>query len=401
MKKRLLVLNTTVMIGLGSTFAIPNVNAESINSLQSQRTEIKASISQAEQAIAEAQVEIASLNEQIKRIDQAIQDNNDMIVKTEADITAAQAEIQKLEEEIAVLQERIAKRNEVLKERALSFQESGGNIGYIEVLLGSSSFSDFVDRVDAVAKIVEADQSLLEQHDLDKKDLETKQGTVEKKLADLNSQKIELEGMKTQILEQKQENDRLKAEVEQKEQENAAKLADLQSQDSQIASKISAIQQAIEQEQRAAAAAVQTNAGSTSVPASERKPSGSINDVITAGYKYIGNSAYRFGGGRTASDIANGYFDCSGFVSWAFSQAGIKVGASTDVLKNAGTQIPASQMQPGDLVFFNTYKTDGHVGIYIGGGKFIGSQDSTGVAIANMSSGYWQQHFNGRVVRVQ
>ncbi|PLR80929.1 peptidase [Bacillus canaveralius] len=401
MKKRLLVLNTTVMIGLGSTFAIPNANAESINSLQNQRTEIKASISQAEQALAAAQVEIANLNEQIKRIDQAIEDNNHMIVKTEADIIAAQAEIQKLEEEIAILQERIAKRNEVLKDRALSFQESGGNVGYIEVLLGSSSFSDFVDRVDAVSKIVEADQTLLEQHDLDKKDLETKQGTVQTKLTDLNNQKIELEGMKAQILEQKQENDRLKAEVEQKEKDNAATLADLQSQDSQIASRITAIQQAIEQEQRAAAAAVQKNAVAASFPASERKASGSINDVITAGYKYIGNSAYRFGGGRNASDIANGYFDCSGFVHWAFAQAGIRVGASTDQLKNAGTQIPTSQMQPGDLVFFNTYKTDGHVGIYIGGGKFIGSQDSTGVAIADMSSGYWQGHFNGRVVRVQ
>ena len=57
-------------------------------------------------------------------------------------------------------------------------------------------------------------------------------------------------------------------------------------------------------------------------------------------------------------------------------------------------------MRPGDMVFFNTYKTDGHVGIYLGGGKFIGSQSSTGVAVANMSSGYWADTFNGRVMRV-
>ncbi len=50
-------------------------------------------------------------------------------------------------------------------------------------------------------------------------------------------------------------------------------------------------------------------------------------------------------------------------------------------------------MRPGDMVFFNTYKTDGHVGIYLGGGKFIGSQSSTGVAVANMSSGYWADTF--------
>src|SRR5699024_5577327 len=55
------------------------------------------------------------------------------------------------------------------------------------------------------------------------------------------------------------------------------------------------------------------------------KPSGNIHTVRNAGNKYIGNSSYEWGGGRTASDIANGRFDCSGFVSWAFSEAGISV----------------------------------------------------------------------------
>ncbi|WP_155645594.1 C40 family peptidase, partial [Peribacillus simplex] len=96
----------------------------------------------------------------------------------------------------------------------------------------------------------------------------------------------------------------------------------------------------------------------------------------------------------------NGLFDCSGFVAWAYKQAGVNLPASTGALTSAGTQVSKSQMQPGDLVFFNTYKTDGHVGIYVGGGKFIGSQSSTGVAVANMSSGYWADKFNGRVVRV-
>lgn len=54
----------------------------------------------------------------------------------------------------------------------------------------------------------------------------------------------------------------------------------------------------------------------------------------------------------------------------------------------------------GDLVFFDTYKKNGHVGIYVGNGKFIGSQSSTGVAIADMSSGYYKKHFNGVVRRV-
>ncbi len=95
-----------------------------------------------------------------------------------------------MKEEIKVLKERIAKRNEVLKERALSFQETGEDVNYLEVLFGSSSFGDLVDRVGAVATIAEADRDILKQHELDKKDLEEKQKAVETKLASLKWQKL-------------------------------------------------------------------------------------------------------------------------------------------------------------------------------------------------------------------
>ena len=74
---------------------------------------------------------------------------------------------------------------------------------------------------------------------------------------------------------------------------------------------------------------------------------------------------------------------------------------STETLKHLGETVSPSDIQPGDLVFFDTYKTDGHVGIYIGNGKFIGAQTSTGVAIADMKPGsYWAEVFNGRVKRI-
>ncbi len=125
-----------------------------------------------------------------------------------------------------------------------------------------------------------------------------------------------------------------------------------------------------------------------------------ISTVTTAGSKYIGNSVYVFGGGRNANDIARGRFDCSGFVHWAFAQADIEIGSHTDSIKKGGRQVSPQEMQPGDLVFFDTYKRDGHVGIYLGDGKFIGSQSSTGVAIADMTKGYWKNAFKGRVIRI-
>ncbi|WP_347342718.1 C40 family peptidase [Priestia koreensis] len=73
---------------------------------------------------------------------------------------------------------------------------------------------------------------------------------------------------------------------------------------------------------------------------------------------------------------------------------------STETLKNLGSPVPVSDMQPGDLVFFDTYKKDGNVGIYAGNGKFLECQGKTGVSIADMSKGYFQRKFNGRVRRI-
>ncbi|MDM5300082.1 bifunctional lytic transglycosylase/C40 family peptidase [Bacillus subtilis] len=126
--------------------------------------------------------------------------------------------------------------------------------------------------------------------------------------------------------------------------------------------------------------------------------------VADVGRKWIGKSKYIFGGGRNKSDIAAGRFDCSSFVHWAFAQVGVDLGplasTSTETLKHLGKPVSPKKMKPGDVVFFDTYKTDGHVGIYIGDGKFIGAQSSTGVAIADMSKGYWKEKFNGRVKRI-
>lgn len=392
MNKKLTALSTTIILGLGSAFAAPSVMAESN----------QASFSNVDSQIAQSKSDLTKLNEQVSRVEKAINDNNNMIVDTERKIKDSQSEVQQLQQEITTINERIQKRNEVLKKRAQTLQETGGNVNYLDVLLGASSFKDFIDRVGAVTTIVQADQDAMKQQELDKQDVEKKQTSVQKKLTDLTSMKEDLVGMREGILEQKAQNDALKAELKKKLQDGLAEKAQLQQQGQSRALKTEQIAdtQTANTPSSTKSNTKSSESDSTSINISVPKSSGSINDITTAGYKYIGNSVYVFGGGRSAYDIAHGRFDCSGFVHWAFAQAGYNIGTSTDSLKNSGTRVSFSQARPGDLVFFNTYKTDGHVGIYLGGGKFIGSQSSTGVAIADLTTGYWHDHFNGRVVRI-
>ncbi|WP_251026792.1 C40 family peptidase [Bacillus sp. ISL-46] len=396
MKKKLFALCTTIVMGLGSVFSLPVVNAKAdnptIKSIEEQRSGLQTDITKANQEISQVQDELTKLSEQIKRVDEAIKDNNKMIVQTEEKVKATQSKVKVLQQEVMDIQERIDKRNEIIKKRALSLQASGGKVSYIDVILGASNFSDFVGRLGAVSTLVEADQDLVTNHIEDQKEVQMKQSSVVKKLNDLQNMKTELVGMQAQIIEQKVQNDALKQELKLKEQEKLTVMVDLHMQDGTLASKEAQIKSDTSKDENTEPVNI-----NVSIPTTTNE---ALNIVIHSGDKYIGNSVYVFGGGRNSYDVANGRFDCSGFVAWAFRQAGIKVGAHTDILKNTGTRVSMSEVRPGDLVFFDTYKIDGHVGIYLGGGKFIGSQSSTGIAIADLTSGYYKKKFNGRVMRI-
>src|SRR5699024_12457242 len=100
-----------------------------------------------------------------------------------------------------------------------------------------------------------------------------------------------------------------------------------------------------------------------------------------------------------AGKSSSSCFDCSGFVSWAYAQEGVNLLSYTGALASKVQSVPSlSQAKAGDLVFF---RGGAHVGIYIGGGQFIGSQTSTGVAVASMTSGYWKDNFDGKIRRVK
>ncbi|WML27702.1 NlpC/P60 family protein [Neobacillus sp. OS1-33] len=393
MKKKLIVLSTTIIMGLGSVFSISAVNAkaENLKKIHDQRSGLQTDISKTYQEILQIQKEYTKLSEQITRVELAIKDNNKMIVQTEEKVKESQFEVKTLQQDLTTIQERINKRNELLKKRALSLQVSG-KVNYIDVILGATGFSDLVSRLGAIATMVEADQDLVTQHIEDQKEIEKKQSSVVKKLNDLQNVKTELVGMQAQILEQKEQNDTLKEELKLKEQEKLTIMADLQIKDGTLASKEAQINGNTYKD-----STNETNKINVLIPTTTNE---TTNIVIHAGDKYIGNSVYVFGGGRNSYDVEHGRFDCSGFVAWAFKQAGINVGAHTDILKNTGKRVSISEAQPGDLVFFDTYKIDGHVGIYLGGGKFIGSQSSTGIAIADLTSGFYKKKFNGRVMRI-
>ena len=90
--------------------------------------------------------------------------------------------------------------------------------------------------------------------------------------------------------------------------------------------------------------------------------------------------------------------DCSGLVRYVFKEAwGAELPRTSAEISKMGENIDKQDLQPGDLVFFNTLKhTFSHVGIYLGDNKFIHSPSAGGkVRVESMDLSYWKARFNG------
>jgi cell wall-associated NlpC family hydrolase len=102
---------------------------------------------------------------------------------------------------------------------------------------------------------------------------------------------------------------------------------------------------------------------------------------------------YRRGGSN--SDTG---FDCSGFVRSIYEQtAGLLLPRSAAQQAASTQKIDRSELQPGDLVFFNTMRRAfSHVGIYVGEGKFIHApKPGSEVRLEDMGISYWARRFDG------
>ena len=90
-------------------------------------------------------------------------------------------------------------------------------------------------------------------------------------------------------------------------------------------------------------------------------------------------------------------FDCSGFVQWVFAQNGIQLPREVRDQYDAGQKVDLRDVQPGDLLFFETVSRGAsHVGVAIGSDQFVHAPSSTGVVrVERFTASYWAMRFVG------
>ena len=116
------------------------------------------------------------------------------------------------------------------------------------------------------------------------------------------------------------------------------------------------------------------------------------SELVVTAMGFLG-VPYRRGGNSAESGV-----DCSGFVKAIYEQTvGLILPRRANEQAAATQKIDKQDLQPGDLVFFNTMRRAfSHVGIYVGGGKFIHSpKPGAEVRVEDMGGSYWQRRFDG------
>ena len=133
-----------------------------------------------------------------------------------------------------------------------------------------------------------------------------------------------------------------------------------------------------------------TGMGGVPMAAQARLAPGSLHPAVELAKTLLG-IPYRWAGANPAQG-----FDCSGLVYYVYNQLQVRVPRMQRDLFHRAQQIQKSQLQPGDLLFFDTFARLSHVGIYIGEGRFIHApRRGLAVSIESMDSSYYRKRYVG------
>jgi peptidoglycan DL-endopeptidase CwlO len=245
----------------------------------------------------------------------------------------------------------------------------------VDVLLGATSLSDLLDRVETADRVANEDARIAAEVRRFKAEVERRQRELERVRAE--QQKIVAERAAR------------RAAIEQRLADRQALYSSIQDQIARLQAEERARQERLAAEARARAAAIQRRqaqrpqeprqetpeqapqatppspAPSPPAPTPSPPPAGPGHpEVVPIALRYLG-IPYRWGGASPS-----GGFDCSGFVMYVYGRIGISLPHHAASQYAYGRPVSRSQLRPGDIVFFNGL---GHNGIYIGGGRFVHS----------------------------
>jgi cell wall-associated NlpC family hydrolase len=290
-----------------------------------------------------------------------------------------QADLKANARHLGIAQSSLKNAQSHLAERLVSLYVNGTEGSALEVVLGSESLDDLLNRLEAVERVSAQDTRVLREvkrfrSEVKKRKVRLEQARTEQAqvVASRAAQKQSIEG---QLAQRQRMLASIKDEIaslEAAERRRQARLA------AQAQARLAAAQ--LEQ----AGPATQPRSSVLGAPSVEEvlapAPDARYGGAVGIAMQYLG-VPYRWGGASP-----EGGFDCSGFTMYVYAKLGVSLPHHAASQYGLGTPVSKAELQAGDLVFFNGL---GHMGMYIGGGQFIHAPHTGDVVKISSLSDSW------------
>jgi cell wall-associated NlpC family hydrolase len=321
---------------------------------------------------AEAERVLAQIQGLDATLERAVEAYNAAQVRLD-EIRAAQRENQK---RLEIARSNYGDAQAALQERLVALYESD-NATVVEILLAAESLDDFLTRVDTVSRVSEQDARIIRE--------------IKAFRAEIKRREAELEQARAEQAEVVEERAAKRAEIEGQLAERQRLLGSIKSEIAKIQAAEAERQRRLQDQARdrlSQSPPSSTSSGDSSGGSNSYGSPGpsKYGGVVGIAMQYLG-VPYQWGGASPSTG-----FDCSGFIMYVYGQIGVSLPHSAAAQYGYGSPVSQSQLQAGDLVFFNGL---GHAGIYIGGNQFIHSPHTGDVVKISSISGWYADTWVG------
>jgi cell wall-associated NlpC family hydrolase len=335
-------------------------------------------------SVASKQAQAQSVMGQIQSLDGSLEHAIEAYNLANDRLAAIRGDLKQNRVDLTIAEHNLKRAQRSLAARVVAIYTADESDSTLDVLVGSSTLEELVDGLEAVSSVSKQDTQVL--------------GNVRTFQAQVKERRAQLKREKARQAELVAERAAHKASIESQLAERRNLLSSIKNEIVQIQAAERRRQAELARQARARAAAPQPlipTLTASAAPAEAATPSepsalpaappSRFGGVVGIAMGYLG-TPYVYGGASPSG------FDCSGFVMYVFSQVGVSLPHNAAAQYGSGTPVDRSQLQPGDLVFFNGL---GHVGIYVGGGSFIHSPHTGDVVKISSMTGWYASTYVG------